>query len=64
VIEKLIVAGSGGQGVMLLGKVLAEAAMRQGRQVSWFPAYGAEVRGGHQPLHGDHIRPGDRLSLC
>ncbi len=45
-IEKLIVAGSGGQGVMLLGKVLAEAAMRQGRQVSWFPAYGPEVRGG------------------
>jgi 2-oxoglutarate ferredoxin oxidoreductase subunit gamma len=44
--EKVIVAGSGGQGVMLLGKVLAEAVMRHGCQVSWFPAYGAEVRGG------------------
>lgn len=45
-IESVIIAGSGGQGVMLLGKVLAEAAMRAGRQVSWFPAYGPEVRGG------------------
>jgi 2-oxoglutarate ferredoxin oxidoreductase subunit gamma len=45
-IESLIIAGSGGQGVMLLGKVLAEVIMRQGRQVSWFPAYGPEVRGG------------------
>ncbi len=44
--ESIIIAGSGGQGVMLLGKVLAEAVMRQGRQVSWFPAYGPEVRGG------------------
>ena len=31
---------------MLLGKVLSEAVMRQGLQVSWFPAYGPEVRGG------------------
>lgn len=45
-IERVIIAGSGGQGVMLLGKVLAEAAMRQGWHVSWFPAYGPEVRGG------------------
>ena len=45
-IESVIIAGSGGQGVMLLGKVLAEAVMRQGQQVSWFPAYGPEVRGG------------------
>lgn len=45
-IESVIIAGSGGQGVMLLGKVLVEAAMREGRQVSWFPAYGPEVRGG------------------
>jgi len=45
-IERVIIAGSGGQGVMLLGKVLAEAAMCQGWHVSWFPAYGPEVRGG------------------
>ncbi|MFA5344870.1 MAG: 2-oxoacid:acceptor oxidoreductase family protein [Candidatus Omnitrophota bacterium] len=44
--EGIIIAGSGGQGVMLLGKILAEAAMRENRQVTWLPAYGAEVRGG------------------
>lgn len=45
-IESVVIAGSGGQGVMLLGKVLAEAVMRQSQQVIWFPAYGPEVRGG------------------
>ncbi|MFA4843129.1 MAG: 2-oxoacid:acceptor oxidoreductase family protein [Candidatus Omnitrophota bacterium] len=44
--EKIIIAGSGGQGVMLLGKVLAEAAMRENKYVTWLPSYGAEVRGG------------------
>ena len=45
-IERIIIAGSGGQGVMLLGKVLAQTAMLEGKQVTWFPAYGPEVRGG------------------
>ena len=45
-IEKVIIAGSGGQGVMLLGKILAYAAMKQGLNVTWLPSYGAEVRGG------------------
>ena len=45
-VEGLIIAGAGGQGIMLLGKVLAEAAMRQNKFVTWFPSYGAEVRGG------------------
>jgi 2-oxoglutarate ferredoxin oxidoreductase subunit gamma len=45
-IERVIIAGSGGQGVMLLGKVLAQSAMIEGKQVTWFPAYGPEVRGG------------------
>lgn len=44
--EKIIIAGSGGQGIMLLGKVMAEAAMHEGKFVTWLPAYGAEVRGG------------------
>ncbi|MBU1091065.1 MAG: 2-oxoacid:acceptor oxidoreductase family protein [Candidatus Omnitrophica bacterium] len=44
--EKIIIAGAGGQGIMLLGKVLAEAAMREGNFVTWMPSYGAEVRGG------------------
>jgi 2-oxoglutarate ferredoxin oxidoreductase subunit gamma len=45
-IEKIIIAGAGGQGIMLLGKVLAEAAMRENKHITWLPAYGAEVRGG------------------
>jgi len=45
-IERVIIAGSGGQGVMLLGKVIAEAAMRQANLVTYLPAYGPEVRGG------------------
>ncbi|MFH1457691.1 MAG: 2-oxoacid:acceptor oxidoreductase family protein [Candidatus Omnitrophota bacterium] len=44
--ERIIIAGSGGQGVMLLGKMLAEAGMREDRFVTWLPSYGAEVRGG------------------
>jgi len=44
--ERIIIAGEGGQGIMLLGKVLAEAAMLEGKYVTWLPAYGAEVRGG------------------
>jgi 2-oxoglutarate ferredoxin oxidoreductase subunit gamma len=44
--ESIIIAGSGGQGIMLLGKILAQAAMLEGKFVTWLPAYGAEVRGG------------------
>ena len=44
--EKIIIAGSGGQGIMLMGKVLAQAAMEEGKFVTWLPSYGAEVRGG------------------
>jgi 2-oxoglutarate ferredoxin oxidoreductase subunit gamma len=45
-IERVIIAGSGGQGVMLLGKIIAQTAMLENKQVTWFPAYGPEVRGG------------------
>ncbi|MCX5703503.1 MAG: 2-oxoacid:acceptor oxidoreductase family protein [Candidatus Omnitrophica bacterium] len=44
--ERIIIAGAGGQGIMLLGKILAQAAMRQDKFVTWLPSYGAEVRGG------------------
>lgn len=44
--ERVIIAGSGGQGIMLLGKVLAQGAMREDKFVTWLPSYGAEVRGG------------------
>ena len=47
----MIFAGSGGQGILTLGKILAEAAMGEGRQVTYFPAYGTEVRGGTAHCH-------------
>lgn len=45
-ITKSIFAGFGGQGVLLMGYVTALAAMRQGKHVTYLPAYGAEIRGG------------------
>ena len=39
-------AGFGGQGIMLMGKILAHAAMQEGYEVSWVPSYGPEMRGG------------------
>jgi len=44
--EKIIIAGFGGQGIILAGKILAHAGMVEGKNVSHFPAYGAEMRGG------------------
>ncbi len=44
--ERVIIAGFGGQGVMLMGKILAQSAMLDGLNVTWIPKYGAEVRGG------------------
>ncbi|MDD5495409.1 MAG: 2-oxoacid:acceptor oxidoreductase family protein [Dehalococcoidia bacterium] len=43
---KTLFAGFGGQGVMSMGLSLAEAAMLEGKNVTYLPAYGAEVRGG------------------
>ena len=45
-IERVLIAGSGGQGVVLLGKLLAAVAAESFPHVTFFPAYGAEVRGG------------------
>jgi 2-oxoglutarate ferredoxin oxidoreductase subunit gamma len=44
--EELIVAGFGGQGVLSLGKILAYSGIMQDMEVSWFPSYGPEMRGG------------------
>ena len=44
-------AGFGGQGVLLLGQVLAEIGMREGAQVSWLPSYGPEMRSGSAHCH-------------
>lgn len=43
---KIICSGFGGQGVLFLGKVIAEAAIFAGLEVSWLPSYGPEMRGG------------------
>lgn len=44
--EEVIMAGTGGQGIMIMGQILAHAAMTEGRHVVWFPSYGPEARGG------------------
>lgn len=42
----MIFAGFGGQGVLLMGKMIAYAGLASGREVSWLPSYGPEMRGG------------------
>jgi len=44
--KKTVFAGFGGQGVLMMGYVLAVAAMKDGREVTYLPSYGAEMRGG------------------
>ena len=43
---EMIFSGFGGQGALTAGKFIAEAAMTEGKNVSWFPSYGPEMRGG------------------
>ena len=42
----VIMAGFGGQGIMLIGDILAYAAIREGKRVTYMPTYGVEMRGG------------------
>jgi 2-oxoglutarate ferredoxin oxidoreductase subunit gamma len=44
--NQIIIAGFGGQGVLLSGILIAQAAMELGLNTTWFPSYGAEMRGG------------------
>ena len=44
--KEIIIAGFGGQGVLFVGQVLAYAAMDNGKEVTWIPSYGPEMRGG------------------
>jgi len=44
--KSLIAAGFGGQGLLVLGQLIAYAGMAEGRNVSWLPSYGPEMRGG------------------
>jgi 2-oxoglutarate ferredoxin oxidoreductase subunit gamma len=44
--HEIIIAGFGGQGVLSMGQIIAYAAMKGGKEVSWMPSYGPEMRGG------------------
>ena len=43
---EILLAGFGGQGILFAGKQLAKTAMHEGKNVSWLPSYGPEMRGG------------------
>jgi len=43
--KQILVSGFGGQGILSLGKILAKAAIVEDKNATWFPSYGAEVRG-------------------
>lgn len=44
--DEILIAGFGGQGVLFTGRLLAEASLISGHQVTWYPSYGPEQRGG------------------
>lgn len=44
--EEIVFSGFGGQGALFAGQLLAYAALNQGKQVTWIPSYGPEMRGG------------------
>ena len=43
---EIIMSGFGGQGLMMIGKLLAYAGLEEGKSVTWLPSYGPEMRGG------------------
>jgi 2-oxoglutarate ferredoxin oxidoreductase subunit gamma len=45
-LERIIISGFGGQGIMLIGRLLTYAGMIEGKKVAWMPSYGPEMRGG------------------
>lgn len=49
--EKIIFSGFGGQGILSAGRMLAYAGMIEGKNVSWLPSYGPEMRGGTANCH-------------
>ena len=44
--HEIVISGFGGQGVLSMGKILAYSGIMEGMEVSWFPSYGPEQRGG------------------
>lgn len=49
--ERMIIAGFGGQGIMLAGKLTIQTGLAGGKNVTYIPSYGAEVRGGTAHCH-------------
>ena len=43
---EIICSGFGGQGVLVAGMILADSGMEQGKNITWYPSYGSEMRGG------------------
>ena len=54
--NEFLLAGFGGQGILFAGKLLAYVGLYAGKEVSWLPSYGPEMRG------GTCKRPADRFS--
>ena len=44
--KKMIFSGFGGQGILTLGQIVASIVMKKGKEVTWMPSYGPEMRGG------------------
>ena len=59
-LTRIVMAGAGGQGIIFLGKLLANAAVDAIPHVTYFPSYGAEVRGGNS--HCQVILSPDEIS--
>jgi len=54
--HEIIIAGFGGQGILSAGKLLAYAGMLEGKNVSWLPSYGPEIRAGRFSDFEQHNR--------
>ncbi|MCK4429398.1 MAG: 2-oxoacid:acceptor oxidoreductase family protein, partial [Candidatus Aenigmarchaeota archaeon] len=49
--ESIRISGFGGQGVLLLGDIIVDAAAKEGNNITWLPSYGPESRGGTSNCH-------------
>src|SRR3990170_2343506 len=58
---ELVIAGFGGQGILFLGEVLAHAAVIEGKNVTWMPAYGPEQRSDVRVVTVDAVREATAL---
>ena len=48
---QILIAGFGGQGILFAGKFLAYQGLMEGKEISWLPSYGPEMRGGTANCH-------------